>query len=225
LRVAGPDTASAATAYGLVSPAFSTAAASAAYSSDSLLVRPPTKNFSCSICDSQFVRKDSFASHMRQHKRAADEDSQNSLSVQTAAAVEVKGETSMVSVTASPPDAFGHHQLRTTFTDEQQQISHQPPLIQYVKTDPVMASAVLQSDFVSSGPSSVVTPTSMGVAPHHSSAAVMSFSPIKASNVYLCNIGGTNYSLHSDQPIIMDSNSAAPMQYVLQSASSSLHHQ
>ena len=38
----------------------------------SVLARPPAKNFSCAICNMQFVRKDSWGSHMRQHERAAD---------------------------------------------------------------------------------------------------------------------------------------------------------
>ena len=38
----------------------------------SVLARPPAKNFSCAICNMQFVRQDSWGSHMRQHERAAD---------------------------------------------------------------------------------------------------------------------------------------------------------
>ena len=38
----------------------------------SVLARPPAKNFSCAVCSMQFVRQDSWGSHMRQHERAAD---------------------------------------------------------------------------------------------------------------------------------------------------------
>ena len=37
-----------------------------------LLARPPAMNFSCAICSMQFVRKDSWDSHMRQHESEAD---------------------------------------------------------------------------------------------------------------------------------------------------------
>ena len=37
-----------------------------------LLARPPAMNFSCGICSMQFVRKDSWDSHMRQHESEAD---------------------------------------------------------------------------------------------------------------------------------------------------------
>ena len=45
---------------------------SSSHSHLSLLARPPAKNFSCAICNMQFVRQDSWGSHMRQHERAAD---------------------------------------------------------------------------------------------------------------------------------------------------------
>ena len=46
----------------------------------SLLARPPAKNFTCGVCGMQFVRKDSWGSHVRQHERAGETAAADSVS-------------------------------------------------------------------------------------------------------------------------------------------------
>ena len=50
----------------------SSSPSSSSHLNGSLLARPPAKNFTCGVCGMQFVRKDSWGSHVRQHERAGE---------------------------------------------------------------------------------------------------------------------------------------------------------
>ncbi len=109
---------------------------------------------------------------------------------------------------------------------QQHELQEQPPqqsssLVQYVKTDPVMASAVLHpaatGEFAFPVSTSMVSAPAPGVpAPQQQqpqAAAMMTLSPVKTSNVYHLT---TTYTMPAEHILMDTTNAAAPLQYILQ---------
>lgn len=83
-------------------------------------------NYLCGKCDAGFVRKDSLQSHLNQHKEQEEEEKTNSDSVAAQAAPPAA---------ASIPETLTQSIVTTSFPQQQP--------IQYLKTDPVLGSAMV----------------------------------------------------------------------------------